>query len=180
MAYSWPPFLERRHALEHIALVAELPPTQPGGAKRSVDVKASDMLAWLYAVLTTLDGKASALMRLNGVLIAAAAFLLGLFRRQGGTILSLTDFDARLIVVSALLSAISIFCCLWVVNVSWSFLGRVKKKGEVFDCTEELTHLDRACTFRQRTYRAAWWISLFSVLAFLVEFLIQATHVLFA
>ncbi len=177
---DWPIFVQRRHALEHIIFSVDLPAPESGSAKRTVQVKAADMLTWLYHVLTTLDTKASALMRLNGVLIAAAAFLLGLFMRQGGTILSTTKADAHLVVISALLSAVSIFCCLWVVNVSWSFLGRVKKTGENYDCSEELTHLDLACTFRQRLYRLAWWVSLLAVLTFLLEFLIQTIHILSA
>lgn len=130
-------------------------------------------------MLTTLDAKASALMRLNGVLIAAAAFLLGLFHRQGGSILSTTSFDAVLIIVCALLSAVSITFCLFVVNVSWSFLGKVTKKDSTFEFANEIKCLDEASNFRQRAYRWAWNISLIASFGFLIEFVWQAAYVIY-
>jgi hypothetical protein len=118
-----------------------------------------EAVAWIYTVLSTLDSKASALMRLNGVLIAAAAFLLGLFQRQGGTILSTTKFDAILIVWSALLSALSIALCLLVVSVRWHFLDKAKAHGATFDFGDEIEALEGESTWRQKVYRGAWLIS---------------------
>src|SRR4029077_12403372 len=140
------------------------------------NVRAKDVLDWMYAILTTLDSKASALMRLNGVLIAAAAFLLGLFGRQGGTILSTHKVEALVITTSALLSAIAIFLCLFVVNVSWPFLGKTGD-GPIFTCEEEVSALDKAYKFRQTVYRIAWRISLGASVEFLLEFLWQTIHV---
>lgn len=138
-----------------------------------------DAVSWIYAVLSTLDTKASALMRLNGVLIAAAAFLLGLFQRQGGTILSTTKFDAIVIVWSALLSALSIALCLVVVNVKWKFLAKAKKAGTTYTFDDEIEALTKESTSRQGIYQCAWWISAIASLGFLVEFGYQAIHVTF-
>ena len=141
-------------------------------------VCAKDVVEWIYAVLTTLDSKASALMRLNGVVIAAAAFLLGLFGRQGTTILSTGSVNALLIVGCALLSAMSIFLCLLVVNVSWPLLGRVEKKSDgTVDCSSELVSLEKTRERRQVIYRAAWWVSLAASFLFLIEFAMQTYHV---
>lgn len=172
----WPPFIQRRYALGKIELgpkanarYTATPATEKLTAKEAVEA--------IYAVLTTLDSKASALMRLNGVVIAAAAFLLGMFGRQG-TILSTERYDARLVIGCALLSALSISCCLLVVNVSWPFLGMVDRTDNTFDCGREILELDKARTLRERVYRIAWLLSLIASALFLFEFLIQAWHIL--
>jgi hypothetical protein len=180
---TWPLYAQKRHALVETYFGAQLPPDEEAKAAaarpKGPRVCAKEVLEWMYAILTTLDSKSSALMRLNGVLIAAAAFLLGLFQRQGGTILSTTHTDALVITTSAFLSAVSIGCCLFVVNVSWPFLGKMTKGNDGrFDCTAEITALDQACTFRQRAYRLAWYISLVASAEFVLEFLWQTIHVI--
>jgi len=175
---KWPLYVQRRHALATAVLkdpsnVCCAPLTE------TESIKAKDVVEWIYGVLTTLDAKASALMRLNGVLIAAAAFLLGLFRRQGGSILSTTSLDAAVIVSLALLSTISIFCCLLVVDVGWPFLGKVtKNSNRTFEFAEEIRSLDRVSRFRQSAYQFAWLITLLASIGFLGEFLEQAVHVI--
>jgi hypothetical protein len=180
MDYSkWPPYIQKRYALQKI----QLGPSSDCSWKPKVaeeTITADRVVEWIYAVLSTLDSKASALMRLNGVLIAAAAFLLGLFGRQGTSILATTRCHALLIMGCALLSATSIGFCLFVVNVSWPFLGRVQAGSDgTVNCSDELLSLERARSFRQRMYRVAWGISLIASLAFILEFISQAYHVLF-
>lgn len=113
---KWPIYVQRKAALEKAKY------SDPTKVNASMDdneeINAKDVVAWIYSVLTTLDGKASALMRLNGVLIAAAAFLLGLFDQKSETLFLKTNFDVLIIIWSALLSAFSIGLCLLVVNVS--------------------------------------------------------------
>ena len=172
---TWPNYVQRREAMEkakfkHVEKVEyEMPD--------DTELCTKDVVGWIYSVLTTLDAKASALMRLNGVLIAAAAFLLGLFDRQGGTILSTTKIDSLLIVWSAFLSALSIGICLFVVNVSWMFLGKIKLTEKTFNLSEEITALDKASTFRQCAYRVAWFCSFVAAVGFLVEFMIQTYYI---
>lgn len=172
-----PWYIQCRNALKLAKYVYST--KDPTGATISTTLDAKEVVEWIYGVLTTLDAKASALMRLNGVLIAAAAFLLGLFRRQGGSILSTTNLDAILIILCALLSAVSISFCLFVVNVSWPFLGKVTKNNGSFDFANEIESLSKACSFRQCAYRSAWWISLFASIGFLVEFLWQTAYVIY-
>jgi hypothetical protein len=174
---KWPVYVQKRYALgkAHLKNPASV---RCGALTQDDSIPARDVVEWIYGVLGILDSKASALMRLNGVLIAAAAFLLGLFRRPGGSILSTTGLDAALIVSLAFASAVSISCCLLVVDVTWPFLGRVRRHGDgTFDFSDEIAALDRACTFRQSAYRWAWRISSVASVGFLVEFLMQAIHV---
>ena len=64
-------YVKRRHALAKATTnrtnVSCIAPTD--------SPKGDDALNWIYGLLTILDAKASALMRLNGVMLAAAAFL---------------------------------------------------------------------------------------------------------
>jgi hypothetical protein len=75
----------------------------------------------------------------------------------------------------AWVSAVSITLCLLVVNVRWTFLGKVK---EDLDFKVEIDSLDKESTFRQCAYRSAWWISLFASIGFLAEFLWQTAYVI--
>ena len=175
---NWPLYVQRRYALA-TAILKDPSQVCCAPLTETESVKAKDVVEWIYGVLGTLDAKASALMRLNGVLIAAAAFLLGLFRPQGGSILSTTNLDAALIVLLAFFSAISIFCCLLVVDISWPFLGRVtKNNNRTFEFAEEIKSLDKISRFRQNAFRLAWLISLVASIGFLGEFLKQAVHVI--
>lgn len=141
-------------------------------------ITAEQAVDWLYGILTTLDAKASALMRLNGVLIAAAAFLLGIFGREGDSGLSVTLHDAQLIIICAFLSAFSIFACLFVVQVSWRFLGKVKEAGGKFEFADEISCLAVECRKRESIYQCAWGVSAFAALGFLAEFVLQAIDLL--
>jgi hypothetical protein len=181
---AWPLLAKKRFAITQTFFTLS-PPTESAPAEAeetNPKVCAEVMLKWFYETLTTLDTKSSALMRLNGVLIAACAFLLGLFHvpepTPGTTILSTSHPEAFLIITSAFLSALSIGCCLFVVNVSWPFLGRVVLVNGKFDCRNEIISLSRACAFRQTMYRAAWVISCIAVLEFVIEFGFQTFHVI--
>lgn len=165
-----PEFVRKKHALSQ-SHIGSAPGVEGNG------VCAETALRWFYETLTTLDTKSSALMRLNGVLIAAEAFLLGLFDRQGGTILSTTPFESLVIITSALASAISIACCLFVVNVKWKFLEKVTLKEPGCDYDGEIRALDNECKRRQWVYQLAWWVSLIAVAEFVGEFIWQTVYV---
>lgn len=117
---------------------------------------------WLYQLLTVLDSKASALMRLNGVMLAAAAFLL-----------NLQVFNLRLIWGIAALSSISIALCLLVVSVDWPFLGLVNRTNNQVDFTDEVYNLKRVSKFREVIYRISWLISFVATLMFVAAFVSQ-------
>jgi hypothetical protein len=126
---------------------------------------AKDALEWLYGALTTLDQMASALMRLNGVMVAAAAFLL---RRQS---LEEAEVVSTSIAWIAVFSSVSIGMCLFVVAMDWQSLGLVRNEGNQIDYTNEIFHLQRIAAWRQRIYRIAWWVSLIATGMFVYEFL---------
>ncbi len=117
----------------------------------------------LYGVLTILDSKASALMRLNSVMLAAAAFLVN---PQ-----SQTYQISQRVLWAAVLSSLSIALCLVVVSVDWPFLGLVRQTEEEFDFTDEMTNLQRVSLFRQCVYRIAWWISFIAIWLFVSVFM---------
>jgi hypothetical protein len=176
---EWPVYVRKRFALNRTLIGENVPPVDP---REPAQVSAGSVVEWLYGLLGVLDGKASALMRLNGVLIAAAAFLLGLFGRGEKTLLEVTPMHAILIVLSAAGSALSIFACLWVVNVSWPFLHKVpvpdKESVARSDCKQEIIGLAKACLHRACAYRCAWGVSLVASAMFVFEFMWQAIFVL--
>src|SRR5262249_45956502 len=85
------------------------------------DPTADKAVEWLYFVLSVLDAKASALMRLNGVMLAAATFLLGFFAKSG-PLESMKESHSIVFWIAGL-SSISIALCLLVVSIDWPFLG---------------------------------------------------------
>jgi hypothetical protein len=173
---KWPLYVQRRHALAtaHLRNPGSVC-CEPLGEHESVEAR--EVVDWIYGMLSILDAKASTLMRLDGVLIAAAAFLLGLFGRPE-SILSTTRSDAMLVILAACLSAVSLFLCLFVANISWSFLGKVtRNSNRTFEFAREIESLDRAMRFRQTIYQLAWLVSLIASIGFLLEFLMQARHV---
>lgn len=142
-------------------------------------VKCEEALKWIYDLLSAMDSKASALMRLNGVMLAAAAFLLGISSAGGKMVLQILKGDQIAIVTTATASAVSILLCLYVVNVSWYFLGKVSEGAGKLDYTEEFRMLQQTGMRRQFSYRTAWWVSLFATLIFVGEFGRQFLYVVF-
>lgn len=174
---NWPHYVQRRAVLSNEDFND---PSVQYQIPDDLKIKAKDAVAWIYEVLSVLDGKASALMRLNGILIAAAAFLLGQFSRQAETIIATSIFDAKIIILAALLSAVSIVLCLFVVDVRWKFLGKVTQPTEkTLEISQEINALGKTSSTRQTIYRIAWHISLVSSFLFIVEFMKQAYIILF-
>ena len=164
-----PPFsayIMRRHAL--------LQPNQPPEIfvyPYPDSPKGEKTLEWIYQLLGVLDTKASALMRLNGVMLAAASFLL---HADSSTAIKF------LVAGSGIASAISIACCLLVVGVDWPFLGLVVDKGEgearKLDFSQEFFHLQKVADFRQGCFRVGWTISFLATVTFLVAIILFFGH----
>src|SRR5262249_33963389 len=121
-------YLRRRQGLENA--------TAADGAPPVTQVK------WLYEILTVLDNKASALMRLNSVMLAAAAFLLRPVEKPG----QIPAMDVRLLLI-ALLSSISIALCLLIVSVDWGFLGLAREDGAGLNFDREIANLQQCVAF---------------------------------
>lgn len=172
---GWDRYVRHRHALKAAADDGEpIQLASPAGG-----LKPDQALDWLYQLLGILDAKASALMRLNGISLAAALVLAG-----QATHIGMSDFGpvSRVVtMVVALLSAVSILCCLFVVNVSWKFLDRVDDTGQGgLRFSREMRSLQNAGNFRQFMYRAAWWVSLLASVMFAVVLLCQVLPMLTA
>lgn len=165
--FEFSEYVLRRHALSAVrrhpdGSVRALFPTETPSAVKALD--------WLYELLGILDAKASALMRLNGVMLAAAAFLLG---PRDGTV----HWVRVLVATSAVGSAFSIGLCLLIVSVDWKFLGLVVERGRrELDFTCEFDHLQRVASFRQFFYHSAWWVSFFTTAALLVALIAFFLH----
>jgi AcrR family transcriptional regulator len=160
-------YVRRRHALA----TATVKGSKLSSAVPTRDPTGSEALEWIYGLLTALDTKASALMRLNGVMLAAAALLLNPLYVQDPQV-CFVAIMRFLVALSALGSTISIACCLLVVSVDWPFLGLVIEKndpiaGNEFDFSEEFFHLQRVAILRQKFYRFGWLLSLVGTVTFL-------------
>lgn len=124
---------------------------------------AQEEISYLYGILGVLDSKASALMRFDAIMIAAASLVLvqGGSALHGGT--TALRFWLGAILVFSLGAA---GLCLWVVQVAYPFLGKVKITSDTFSCDVEIQALNKAAERRTRCYRFAWWFSVAAVLIF--------------
>jgi len=129
-------------------------PAEPLTSEEEAQGRAMKTCDWLYIVLNTLDNKASALMRLSGVMVAAVSFL------------SAEHVPVVALIVSAGPSTLSIFCCLFVVSLDWSFYHFVDISGDKPDFRKELFHLQNIAIFRENMYRTAWTLSLVGIASF--------------
>ena len=121
---------------------------------------------YLYGILGVLDSKASALMRFDAIMIAAASFLL----LQGGDKVPLASAPRLQVLLGAILvaSLAAAGFCLCVVQVSYPFLGKILIDSDSIDCSAETRALNSAAERRTRFYRLAWWLSVIAVLIFVV------------
>jgi hypothetical protein len=100
-------------------------------------------------------------MRLNGVMLAATAFILNPQHHSNNII-------KILVAGSGLGSAVSIGFCLLVVSVDWPFLGLVEESDKKLDFSKEFFHLQHIANLRQIFYRIGWIVSLISTAFFLI------------
>lgn len=166
--FAFSAYLIKRHALTQ-AKNGTLTVTQTPDAPGSLP-DGDKALEWLYQLLSILDSKASALMRLNGVMLAAAAFMLNP-QYQSLTLVK------SVVALSATGSTLSIVCCLLVVSVDWPFLSLVSEKNnhrgeKELDFSAEFFHLQSVADFRQKLYRAGWTVSLISAFAFMLAIVV--------
>lgn len=120
-----------------------------------------------YSNLTVLDTKASALMAFDGILIAVASFTV----QEGGVFASHPVFPL-IVIITALIAA---GLCLFVAQISYSFLGKViiiPGTPDTMDFSMEIDALHSAVDWRTCLYRIAWVLSLIAIGLFLVMFIL--------
>jgi hypothetical protein len=135
-------FVNRRTALDQFANT---------DAKKRIEA--------IYAVLTVLDSKASALMRLDGVMLAAGLFGISanLYRAKSW------EFG-----IIALSSVVSMMLCLAVVAVDWKFLEYVTGRAPLYNFEREIESLRKVRWLRELCYRWAWFFAVVASWGFLI------------
>ncbi len=109
----------------------------------------------IWYILSVLDAKASALMRLDGVVLAAAFV---------GIAANIYELKSIPFIGIAFPSIVSMLLCLIVVGVDWPFLGYAKKD----DFALEITHLRKVRYFRERIFQWAWLFAFLSGMVLLI------------
>jgi len=115
-------------------------------------------LEFFYEALTVLDHKAEALMVFDGILIAAAAFLL-----DRGNLHLVHKWRRILVLLAILLALFAAAACLFVARVKYSFLGDVTIQGGKLQLTEEFQALTVVLANRTFDYELAWYLSVSAV-----------------
>jgi hypothetical protein len=131
----------------------------------TLDTDATKVIAQLYPILTTLDGKANGLLRVNSLFLTVVLAIFGWIRFGTSGVSFQPILYPLAAVVLATLGVSSLFC-MWIVKVSWPFLGRASKNetgGYAFD--KEIASLARAANWRTVYYRVAWFLALIGFLA---------------
>jgi hypothetical protein len=133
--------------------------------------KAKDTTEFLYAALTILDSKASALMTFDSILIAAAAFTI---EKDSGF-----DWQRVFTLLAIVIALVAAALCLLVARISYRFLGKVAMTPAAaetparLDYSNELSALDEAVIKRTGYYRTAWGLSLMALVPFIVMFVLK-------
>lgn len=116
------------------------------------------IIAGLYAILTTLDAKASGLLRVNSTFIAVLTVLLGWLINKSPPP-SVQWFWYDIAYVDLGLFILSSFLCLCIVRVSWSFYGKAILDSGTYKFDRELDPLARTTVHRTRYYQGAWYLT---------------------
>jgi hypothetical protein len=125
----------------------------------SGEMKESEVLDEIYKFLGILDGKASALMRYNGIVLAVIAVMV----RQGQQLPGATYYIVYMTIAS-------IMACLLVVGVFWRFLDWVNPTAEGSKLSTELDMIRRVLVLREAAYQIAWWLSGAVAFVLLIKF----------
>jgi hypothetical protein len=108
---------------------------------------------YAYSVLGVLDSKASALMRFDAVILTMLTLIYNNIWTRG-----VGELVPVLMAGVAFLTLASIFLCLFVVAVSWPFLGYAVPAGTTrpYGQRDELEELAKAMCFREASYMLSW------------------------
>jgi hypothetical protein len=132
---------------------------------------AKKTLEFFYEALSVLDHKAEALMVFDGILIAAAAFLL-----DRGNLHRVHKWRRILVLLAIMLALFAAAACLFVARIKYSFLGDVTIAGGKLQLDEEFKALAVVLARRTFDYELAWY---FSVGAVCISILVAASSFIF-
>jgi Na+-driven multidrug efflux pump len=128
-------------------------------------------LEFFYEALSVLDHKAEALMVFDGILIAAATFIL-----DRGNLHRIHKWRRLLVLLAILLALLAAGACLFVARVKYSFLGDMTIVGGKLQTSEEFHALAVALARRTFDYELAWYLS---VGAICLSILVAASSFIF-
>jgi uncharacterized membrane protein YhdT len=125
-----------------------------------------EIVKTLYDILTVLDTKGLALLAFDGIVVAATTFAAekgGVFHHRG--------FPRWLAISIIILSLAAAALCLWVSEISYSFLHYVDCSGpDKLDFSDEISRLATLVEWRTQYYQMAWWFSIIAIPLFFVMF----------
>lgn len=150
--------------------------------KNNGKVSDSAKIDFAYQMLGILDSKASALLRIDGIVLAFMALLIrgseiaSIVREKNNATEFQTCFDNIVIFMVFGLLMLSMLFSLYVVKVSWDFLGYVdlSNKNNPNKFKTECEKLGNEIYLRQAAYRLSWWMSLVSF--FLIGYVISLSR----
>jgi hypothetical protein len=116
------------------------------------------IITGLYGILTTLDAKASGLLRVNSTFIAVLTVLLGWLVNKSPPP-NVPWFWHLVTYADLALFILSSFLCLCIVRVSWSFYGKAVLERDTYKFDGELEPLARTTVHRTRYYQGAWYLT---------------------
>ena len=147
-------------------IVDKLDPAQLSGVRSG-----KKTLEFFYEALSVLDHKAEALMVFDGILIAAAAFVL-----DRGNLHRIHKWRRMLVLLAIMLALFAAAACLFVARVKYSFLGDMTIVGGKLQTDEEFKALAVVLARRTFDYQLAWY---FSVSAVCISILVAASSFIF-
>ena len=125
-----------------------------------------EIVKTFYDILTVLDSKGLALLAFDGIVVAATTFAAekgGVFHRRG--------MARWLAIVIIILSLAAAALCLFVSEVSYSFLHYVDCTApDKLDFSPEIARLATLVDWRTAYYQSAWWLSMIAIPLFFVLF----------
>jgi len=115
-------------------------------------------LEFFYEALSVLDHKAEALMVFDGILIAAAAFVL-----DRGNLHRIHKWRRMVVLLAIMLALFAAASCLFVARVKYSFLGDMTIVAGKLQTSEEFQALSVVLARRTFDYELAWYLSVSAV-----------------
>jgi hypothetical protein len=125
-----------------------------------------EIVKTFYDILTVIDSKGLALLAFDGIVVAATTFAAekgGVFHHRG--------WPRWLAILIIILSLAAAALCLWVSEISYSFMHYVDCAApDRLDFSNEIARLATLVNWRTAYYQIAWWFSIIAIPLFFVLF----------